>query len=686
LPSLRFCAGQMAPAAWGFDVNNATEFQGVWPEAVAAKHTKLEEFLLKERYDEAEDEVKTLQADAKNSNDGLVEAAAFCAQAKVYGTRNLHQEAKEAADNALSKMRALNHPQGIAAALLLCSKIALDAKDDKAAEELAKDSVAKFQASSNKPGEAAGHYMLARMHLRASEAEEAIKEIEEALKLFERAGDKEGHAATLIVKGNIYLWTYGDAQGEAARLGQEAATLCRKVSGDRAACKHREAEALYLNACASFLASKHKDGMKAAKAAAELAEKFGGPRMRASLLRAVTLGHMGLGELKEAATLSAETLEIMQSQNDEPLRAEVMAVDAMVCRQRVVKGEAELENEMVSKARGVLDIFSNLGDQHAAALHRLELAQALQLMGDASAALTEATIAFEFFKQEGLKVGQGMCMMTIAQCQHLTGDTKAAMNTAGKAEVMLAGTPASKDLKQLLDFLKTQSGSSSGIKWGKKTSEWANYDVPVLTSAPQSADHGVKRSTYSRLIKARIHTGDTPEAISFDGPSLMYQDLLLGVAFPFLRDVPPPPGMSAAPPPAAPAPAPAPARNPTTAGGAQIALPERPRPPPEPKGPVIIRSLVVGNDILGGRCRDCPEELHQKMVKLARAGAIPMTSLSQRQALERKKPTFHGSSEWREASRWGYIHPTLTVPKGCKWQRMTVGWKLNGPLPADLLV
>lgn len=414
--------------------------------------------------------------------------------------------------------------------------------------------------------------------------------------------------------------------------------------------------------------------------------------MLASKLRAVTLGHMGLGELKEAAALAAQTLEIMRSQNDEPLRAEAMAVDALVCRQRVVKGETELETEMVNKARSVLDIFSNLGDEHAAALHRLELAQGLQLTGDASAALTEATIACDFFKQEGLKVGQGMCMMTIAQCQHLTGDTKAALNTAGKAESMLAGTPAAKEHKQLLDFLKTQSGSSSGIKWGKKASEWAEYDTPVLAYEHEDTSHGVKRSMYSALVKARIHTGDTPEAISFDNPALMYQDHLLGVAFPFLKGVPPPPG-SDAPKPAPPAPASA-AQAPSTTGprsatGGQLAVPgapERPnRPPPEPKGPVVIRSLVVGSDILGGRCRDCPADLHEKMVKLARAGVIPMTTLSQRQALERKKPTFHGAAEWREASRWGYIHPTIRVPRDCKWQKMTVGWKLAGPMPEELL-
>jgi len=89
--------------------------------------------------------------------------------------------------------------------------------------------------------------------------------------------------------------------------------------------------------------------------------------------------------------------------------------------------------------------------------------------------------------------------------------------------------------------------------------------------------------------------------------------------------------------------------------------------------------------LLGGRNRDVPDDVHDRMVALAKSGAIPTTSLPQRQALERKKPTFHGHADWRDAARYGYIHPTISAPKGCKWQKASVGWKLTGP-PASELV
>lgn len=85
---------------------------------------------------------------------------------------------------------------------------------------------------------------------------------------------------------------------------------------------------------------------------------------------------------------------------------------------------------------------------------------------------------------------------------------------------------------------------------------------------------------------------------------------------------------------------------------------------------------VMGNDVLGGRARDVSEELHNKMLGLARDGSIPSTNPDKRAQLMLRKPTFHGPAEWREAVAHGYLHPKISPPRGLKWKSLTVGWKL----------
>lgn len=88
------------------------------------------------------------------------------------------------------------------------------------------------------------------------------------------------------------------------------------------------------------------------------------------------------------------------------------------------------------------------------------------------------------------------------------------------------------------------------------------------------------------------------------------------------------------------------------------------------------KPAIVGGDKLGGRAWDCPEALHETMLEKARRGEIPLTNVGSRDKLVSKKPTYHGPAEWKEAVKYGYIHPDLVAPSGMKWRKVSVGWKL----------
>merc|ERR1712060_738948 len=88
------------------------------------------------------------------------------------------------------------------------------------------------------------------------------------------------------------------------------------------------------------------------------------------------------------------------------------------------------------------------------------------------------------------------------------------------------------------------------------------------------------------------------------------------------------------------------------------------------------RSQLVGSDALGGRSWDCPEFFHARMLELAQSGQIPVTTADKRKTNIQSKPTFQGTTEWKEAVKFGYIHPNLPPPKGLAWKKVTVGYKL----------
>jgi len=93
---------------------------------------------------------------------------------------------------------------------------------------------------------------------------------------------------------------------------------------------------------------------------------------------------------------------------------------------------------------------------------------------------------------------------------------------------------------------------------------------------------------------------------------------------------------------------------------------------------------VSNADGLGGRAEDCPEALHEQMLGMLSHGDISSTSLQQRAVLTKKRRTFHGPPAFREAVKWGYLHPSLPAPRGMRWREVVSGVQLVGQAPASL--
>lgn len=183
----------------------------------------------------------------------------------------------------------------------------------------------------------------------------------------------------------------------------------------------------------------------------------------------------------------------------------------------------------------------------------------------------------------------------------------------------------------------------------------------------------------------------------YDGIVLPFMGSNLGIHIPFLPKVPGAgPGMAPKPikPPPQPRgdkkreePKPEPTPDAGDGGGAPAEEkkgPEAAELPPEAapkKKPVKFEEQIkpdfIGNDMLGGKHKDVPMELHAEMVMLAQRGDIAATTPVVRMQNINKRPTFYGPPEWKEAVKYGYLHPKHSAPRGYKWKDLKVGWKLR---------
>jgi hypothetical protein len=168
--------------------------------------------------------------------------------------------------------------------------------------------------------------------------------------------------------------------------------------------------------------------------------------------------------------------------------------------------------------------------------------------------------------------------------------------------------------------------------------------------------------------------------------SVFYMPDMLGINMPFIRRYEGRPGEDYVPPVP---PTPPPAKNtpvvekenaPGPLGNWPVLQKEAPAPIIKRQpGPVLLREPLqetVGDDALGGRMLDVPEELHEEILAKAKDHEIPTTTVEHRKGYMRSRPTFYGPQEFKQAVKFGYLHPRIAAPKGLKWKELAMGWKL----------
>jgi len=102
------------------------------------------------------------------------------------------------------------------------------------------------------------------------------------------------------------------------------------------------------------------------------------------------------------------------------------------------------------------------------------------------------------------------------------------------------------------------------------------------------------------------------------------------------------------------------------------------------RAPKQTARQVSDADALGGMAEDCPEDLHSRMLGMLAQGEIASTSLQQRTDNTKRRRTFHGPPAFREAVKWGYLHPSLPPPRGMRWREVVSGVQLAGQVPASI--
>merc|ERR1712106_459247 len=276
----------------------------------------------------------------------------------------------------------------------------------------------------------------------------------------------------------------------------------------------------------------------------------------------------------------------------------------------------------------------------------------------------------------------GECIATIiaAQVQFANDEKDVALSSIHKALDM------SKELSQ--QFLE------------RICKEWVNKisppvkekDTKASEKAPNDALHddrgGISAHTYGQCIHRSLLYGESHGEHFFDNPvqaNLLEQ--MIGIKFPFFRSRPPPGkewDMEAT--------AAAWQNPPTkpivkvnagakTAGGGAAAEKtidlKKPRLPPMAVPQSKIQPATAraqGNDLLGGRLPDVPEEVHNDMVELASKGDIPVPKPQDREVYMTRRPSFYGDPVFKDALRFGYIHPTAACgPRGMKWKSVRAG-------------
>mmetsp|Transcript_47809 Transcript_47809/g.138215 ORF Transcript_47809/g.138215 Transcript_47809/m.138215 type:complete len:668 (+) Transcript_47809:78-2081(+) len=663
-----------------FDVDKISDFEEPTTGGPSQWQHSIEVSAVKEEYAAAMQVAESSLAEYKKGGNKAGEAAALHAKAKVSHAKGNHDEAKEAAEGALEKYRAAGDAKGEAGCLHTLSRLHLDSKKVDEAEKtealeqslkVATEALELFKGMSDKNGQAAVSNTMAKVQFASGMFDEAQESSEKAYMLFQDVGDKNGQASALLSRSLLNLfWGAGNWE-EAGKLAKQAIDLCKEVTKPSA--QHREADAWLMVCAASIPLLKGPEALSAAKNALTLMETLGGDYKLVLALRALAFTQAVTGNVDEAMSHFDRAKTLAGAIQDKYLNATVAITGSVVQRVKMWgcknagKPLGDADQKAVALGREAVGIFTEMDDLPSAALSRVELAQAMLVAGNVGEGLGEATSAKDFFESLGNQAGEAIALLTMAEgLQMQGGQTEAAYACAKRAQELFTKAggagEGTKAAGEMLDVLEGE------LRQKRETGSWGAIDHGTFTGEDKGFG-GISRSTYTRLFAQTMYMPDRPYEVMLDAPLIQGMEAVMAS---MARQATQKPKA-----------APARARGgggeggrdaPTRGEGQQL----RPVPLKEPERlvPPVVRDTVIGSDQLGGRSWDCPEDVHLRMLELAARGAIPVTKPEQRGKNMNKRPTFYGAPEWKDAVKMGYIHPDVPAPRGMKWRKVTMGWKL----------
>jgi len=663
-----------------FDVDKISDFEEPTDGGPADWQQSIEASVIKEQYEAAVQTVESSLAEYQRGGNAAGEGAALIAKAKVNHSQGNNAGAKEAAESALEKYRQAGHAKGEAACLHTLARLYLDSKKTDETEKtealeqslkVATEALELFKGLSDKVGQGAVSNTIAKVQFTSGLFDEAQETAEKAAMFFQDAGDKNGQAAALLTRSLINLFWGAGNWNEAAKLAKQAVDLCKQVTKPSAQC--READAWLMVCAASIPLSKADEALTAAKNALALMETMGGDYKLILALRALAFAQAVTGSVDDAVATYDRARAVIDGMpwQDTQLKATMAVTGTVVHRVKLFgcksagKPMDDSDKKAIALGHEAIGLFEAMEDHSSVALSRVELAQAMMASGDIPSGLGEASSAKDWFESLGNGPGEAIALLTLADgLQQQGGQVDTAYGAAKRAQELFTKAggagEGTKAATELLDILEAE------FRQKAETGSWGAVDHGTFTGDSQGFG-GISRSTYTKLFAQTMYVPDRPYEVMLDSPIIQGMDAVNASMA----------QQQARKPKAAP--------REKRAEGAARGTPTRadgqtlrrvPLKEPERLAPPTVTPTVLGTDALGGRSWDCPEDVHARMLELVTRGDLPVTRPEQRARNMNKRPTFYGAAEWRDAVKMGYIHPEMPPPRGLKWRKVTMGWKL----------
>jgi hypothetical protein len=473
-------------------------------------------------------------------------------------------------------------------------------------------------------------------------------------------------------------------KAEGLRQAREAASLLKDTGDDR-----RYLAAMLAVNEAALQCGDYLDSIEASQEAQAVLVRLGDKPGQVTVLLGLCGSYFKQEMYLKGVDTANEIISICQEIGDKKQEAQAWFLKAQLKRAKSAEGglqwppkkglkQDDLE-EMRKAAQTSVDLFAAVDDAQGEAGARFELCHVHLAKEELDQGQKEIRLSQQKFSQAGDSLGECISLIIGGQVQSAIGEKELATSTMERAlELAQDRDPKQPFLERVCkDWIRKLTSKEESKSQTKSLETSGNAGTE---------EGGITAATYAQCIHRAIMCGDNNGEHFFEHPMQTYGlEAILGARFPFFRNRPPegtadplvvieawkkPPTKPKVIPPKG------------AGGGAQQITPtelnlKKPRLPPmalPPEKPTPAASRVQGTDLLGGRLPEVPEDVHSDMVALASKGEIPVTRPEDRAVFITKRPTFYGDPIFRDALRFGYIHPTANqVPRGRKWKSVRAG-------------